>query len=154
MTSPVVQHHYPEIFAHCYGCGRMNDLGLQLKSAWEGDEVVARYTPRPEHIAIPGFVYGGLLASLIDCHAMATAAAHAVRLAGRTIGEGDTPRYVTAALHVDYLKPTPLGPELVIRARVAETGKRKVVVRMTVTADGIETARGEVVAAPLPGSMG
>ncbi len=154
MTSPVVQHHYPEMFAHCYGCGRMNPDGIQLKSVWEGDDVVARYTPRPEHTAMPGFVYGGLVASLIDCHGMATAAAHAERQAGRTLGAQAAPRFVTASLHVDYLKPTPLGPELVLRARVEETVKRKLVVRMTVSANGVETARGEVVAAPLPASMG
>ncbi len=103
---------------------------------------------------MPGFVYGGLLASLIDCHAMATAAAEAERVAGREIGVGEAPRYVTAALHVDYLRPTPLGGELMLRAKVAETGRRKMVVRMTVTANGLETARGEVVAVLMPESMG
>ena len=115
--------------------------------------MVARFTPRPEHISVPGFVYGGLLASLIDCHGMATAAAAAERAAGREIGAGETLRYVTAALHVDYLLPTPLGAEIVLRAKVVETGRRKMIVRMTVTANGVETARGEVVAVPLPESM-
>jgi acyl-coenzyme A thioesterase PaaI-like protein len=154
MTSPVVQHYYPEMFSHCYGCGRLNQDGIQLKSHWEGDDVVARYTPRPEHIAMPGFVYGGLIASLIDCHGMATAAAFAERQAGLTLGRQEAPRFVTASLHVDYLKPTPLGPELVLRARVEETIKRKLVVRMTLSAGGVDTARGEVVAAPLPPTMG
>ncbi len=154
MTSQsVVQDFYPADFARCYGCGRHNDQGLHLQSAWEGDEVVARFTPRPEHISVPGFVYGGLLASLIDCHAMATAAAEAERSAGREIGAGETARYVTAALHVDYLRPTPLGAELVLRAKVVETGRRKMVVRMTLTANGVDTARGEVVAVPMPESM-
>ena len=152
-SRPVVQDFYPQGFAHCYGCGRSNDQGLHLQSAWEGDEVVARFTPRPEHVSVPGFVYGGLLASLIDCHAMATAAAAAERVAGREIGVGEAPRYVTAALHVDYLRPTPLGTELVLRATVAEIGRRKMIVRMTVTANGLETARGEVVAVPMPESM-
>ena len=150
---PPIQNFYPDDYAHCYGCGRLNAHGLQLESAWEGDEVVARFTPRPEHMSLPGFVYGGLIASLIDCHAMATAAAHVERLAGREIGDTDVPRYVTAALHVDYLLPTPLGPELVVRARVKETGRRKVVVAVTLSADGLETARGEVVALPMPEAM-
>ena len=153
MPAPVIQHHYPESAAHCYGCGRLNDTGLHLHSRWEGDEVVARFTPRPEHISVPGFVYGGLIASLIDCHGMATAAAYAERLVGREIGTGDVARYVTAALHVDYLRPTPLGPELVLRARVVEAGRRKMIVKMTFAADGVETARGEVVAVPMPESM-
>ena len=69
------------------------------------------------------------------------------------VGEVAMPRYVTAALRVDYLLPTPLGPELVVRGRVRETGRRKIVVGVTVWAAGRETARGEVVAVPIPEAM-
>ena len=148
-----VQDFYPDDFAHCYGCGRLNQHGLQLKTRREGDEAVAQFTPRPEHVAIPGFVYGGLIASLIDCHAMGTAAAAVERAAGREIGEGPAPRFVTASLKVEYLKPTPLGSELVVRARAVELGVRKVVVAATVSAGGEVTARGEVVAVRMPDSM-
>src|SRR5262249_22631699 len=106
MTSngPAIQDLYPDDFAHCFGCGRNNPQGHQLKSFAEGEEVVARFTPAAYHISVPGFVYGGLLASLADCHAMATAAAAAESAAGRRIGDGPAPRFVTAALRVDYLK--------------------------------------------------
>ena len=152
-AAPAVQDFYPEDFAHCYGCGRLNDHGLQLKSRWDGDETVARYTPLPHHTALPGFVYGGLIASLIDCHAMGTAAAATLRAEGLDVGRTPSPRFVTAALRVDYLKPTPLGPELEIRARVRERTPRKVVIESTVSANGVVTARGEAVAVPLPPSM-
>jgi acyl-coenzyme A thioesterase PaaI-like protein len=148
-----VQDYYPDDFAHCYGCGRLNAHGLQLKTRWEGEETVARFTPRPDQIAVPGFVYGGLIASLIDCHAMGTAAAATERAAGREIGDAPAPRFVTAALHVDYLKPTPLGPELEIRARVREASERKVVVAATVSVGSVITARGEVVAVRMPATM-
>jgi acyl-coenzyme A thioesterase PaaI-like protein len=148
-----VQDHYPDDVAHCYGCGRLNEEGLRLKSRWEGDEVVARFTPRPYHTAMPGFVYGGLVASLIDCHAMGTASAAAVRAAGREVGDRPSPRFVTALLRVEYLKPTPLGPELEVRGRVREASERKAVVELTVAAAGTVTARGEVVAVRLPESM-
>lgn len=150
---PTIQAHYPEDSAHCYGCGRLNADGLHLASTWEGDEVVARFKPGRAHISLPGFVYGGLIASLVDCHAMATAAAHVERLAGRELGEASMPRFVTAALKVDYLLPTPLGPEIVLRARVTESGRRKQIVTVSVSAEGRETARGEVVAVPMPASM-
>jgi acyl-coenzyme A thioesterase PaaI-like protein len=94
-----------------------------------------------------------LIASLIDCHAMGTAAAATERAAGREIGDAPAPRFVTAALHVDYLKPTPLGPELEIRARVREASERKVVVGATVSVGGVITARGEVVAVRMPAAM-
>ncbi len=152
-ATKAIQDYYPDDFAHCYGCGRLNDHGLQLKTRWEGEETVARFTPRPEHIAVPGFVYGGLIASLIDCHAMGTAAAAAERAAGREIGEASAPRFVTAALRMDYLKPTPLGRELEIRARVREASERKAVVAATVSVGDVITARGEVVAVRMPTTM-
>ena len=148
-----IQDFYPDDFAHCYGCGRLNSEGLQLKTRWDGDETVARFLPRPEHSAVPGFVYGGLIASLIDCHAMGTAAAAAERAAGREIGEAPAPRFVTAALRVDFVAPTPLGPELEIRGRVKEIGDRKTVVVASVSAAGRVTARGEVVAVRMPAGM-
>ena len=148
-----VQDHYPEDVAHCYGCGRLNPSGLHLETRWDGDETLARFVPRAEHTAMPGFVYGGLIASLIDCHAMGTAAMASERAQGRAIGDAPAPRFVTASLKVDYLAPTPLGPELEIRARAVAVGERKVVVHATVAAAGRVTARGEVVAVRMPASM-
>ena len=62
-------------------------------------------------------------------------------------------RYVTASLKVDYLKPTPLGPPLEVRGKVKEVKGRKVVVEMTLSADGVACARGEVVAVQVPEHM-
>jgi acyl-coenzyme A thioesterase PaaI-like protein len=148
-----IQSLYPDDFAHCFGCGRNNPAGHQLQSFVSGDEVVARFMPDAGHISVPGFVYGGLLASLIDCHAMATAAAAAEQAAGRRVGDGQVPRFVTAALRVDFLKPTPLGVELELRSRVTETSEKKAVVAVTVSAAGTTTVRAEVVAVRLPKSM-
>ena len=153
-TTPAIQDLYPDDFAHCFGCGRHNSSGHQLKSFVDGEEVVAHFVPLPHHISVPGFVYGGLLASLVDCHAMATAAAAAELAAGRRIGEGPAPRYVTASLHVEYLKPTPLGVELEIRGRVRERSERKAVVALTVAVNGTITVRAEVVAVRMPTTMG
>lgn len=146
MNAKAIQDYYPDDFAHCYGCGRLNPGGLHLRTAWDGDETVTRFTPRPEHTALPGFVYGGLIASLIDCHAMGTASAAAERAEGREIGEAAAPRFVTASLEVDYLRPTPLGPELELRGRVTSRSERKAVIEVVLSAGGAVTARGEVVA--------
>ena len=151
MTS--LQKLYPDDFAHCYGCGRLNKDGLHVESQWEGGEAVATFHPAPHHMALPGFVYGGLIASLADCHAMATAAGAAMVAAGAVPGRDATPRFVTASLHVDYRKPTPLGPELVLRARAVELGERKVIVEMSVSAAGVETARARVIAVRAPTTM-
>jgi acyl-coenzyme A thioesterase PaaI-like protein len=150
MPSKAVQDFYADDLAWCYGCGRLNPDGYQLKTVWEGDETVTRFTPRPYHIAIPGFVNGGVLASLIDCHGTGSAAAAAYRAEGREVGEGPAPRYVTASLRVDYLKPTPLGVMLEVRGRIKEMKGRKVVVDAELWADGEVTVRGEVIAVQMP----
>ena len=144
--TPAIQDFYPDDAAHCYGCGRLNDVGLRLRTRWDGDETVTRFTPASYHTAIPGSVYGGMVASLLDCHGTGSASAAALRREGKEIGEAPSPRFVTAALHVDFLKPTPLGPELEIRGRIVEIKERKVVVEETLSADGVVTARGQVIA--------
>ena len=144
------QDTYPENVAHCYGCGRLNEHGHQIKTYWDGDETVTRFQPHPEHTAIPGFVYGGLIASLIDCHSTGTAAAAAYRAEQREMDSEPPLRFVTGSLHVDFLKPTPLGPILELRGRVKELKGRKVVVESEVWVDGAMTARGEVVAVKMP----
>jgi acyl-coenzyme A thioesterase PaaI-like protein len=124
-----------------------------VRSEWLGDEAVARFLPAPYHLAMPGYVYGGLIASLVDCHAMATAAAASMAAAGRQPGRDETPRFVTASLQVDYLRPTPIGVELVIRGRATSVGERKVVVEATMSAGDMECARGHVIAVAIPAHM-
>lgn len=153
MTNKAFQEQYDDATGHCYGCGRLNEHGLQIKTYWDGDETITVYTPQPYHIAMPGFVYGGLIASLIDCHGTGTAAAAAFRAAGREMGTLPIFRYVTASLQVDYLKPTPLGLPLTIRGRVTEIKGRKIIVAASLFADGVETARGKVIAVEMPDSF-
>jgi acyl-coenzyme A thioesterase PaaI-like protein len=150
MNELAFQDYYPENVAWCYGCGRLNEHGLQIKSHWDGDEAVSIYQPREYHIAIPGYVYGGLIASLIDCHCTGTAAAAAYRAEGREMDTLPAFRFVTASLKVDYLKPTPLGVPLEVRAKVRELKGRKVILDATLSANGVVTARGEVVTVQAP----
>jgi acyl-coenzyme A thioesterase PaaI-like protein len=147
------QDFYPDEFAQCYGCGRLNKHGRHLRSSWDGEETVARYTPRPEEIALPGFVNGGVLAALIDCHATGTAAAVAYRAEERPMGSLPAHRFVTASLHVDFLSPTPLGPELEIRGKLVSIEGRHVVVDATISVEGRVTVRGRVLSVEIPASM-
>jgi len=154
MSSKPVQDYYADDLAWCYGCGRLNPDGYHLKTVWEGDETVTRFTPRPYHIAIPGYVNGGVLASLIDCHGTGSAAAAAYRAERREVGDGPAPRYVTASLRVDYLRPTPLGVPLEVRGRIREMKGRKVIVDAELSASGEVTVRGEVIAVQMPEQLG
>ena len=147
------QDQYPDELAHCFGCGRLNAHGHHLRSFWDGETSVARFTPEPFHTAIPGFVNGGVLASIVDCHATGTAAAAAYRAEGRELGSLPPHRFVTASLRVDYQRPTPLGPELLLRGQVRSVTGRKVVIEVSVSVGAEVTVRGEVVCVELPETM-
>jgi acyl-coenzyme A thioesterase PaaI-like protein len=150
MNQRAFQDYYPDELSYCYGCGRLNEQGLKLKSYWDGEETVAILKPRPYHIAIPGYVYGGLIASIIDCHGTGTAAAATYHAERREMGTEPPVRFVTASLHVEYMHPTPLGVPLEVRGKIKEVKERKVVVSATVSAAGKICARGEVVAVRMP----
>lgn len=147
---PAFQDSYPEETKYCYGCGARNEHGYRLRSFREGGEAVCRFTPEPFHTSLPGFVYGGLIASLVDCHGTGSAAEAAYRAAGRPLGSEPPLRFVTASLRVDFRRPTPIGVELLVRARALEVAERKVRVAVTVEAEGVVTAEGEVLAVRLP----
>ena len=153
MDQKAFQDYYPDDFSYCYGCGRFNENGLQIKSYWEGDESVCKFQPKPYHMALPGYVYGGLIASLIDCHCVGTASAAMYRHEGRELGSNPKLRFVTASLHVDYLKPTPIDTALEIRGIVKEVKQRKVRMDATVSANGEVCARGQVVAVQMPDEL-
>jgi len=153
MEQKSFQDYYPDELNYCYGCGRLNEHGLQLKTYWDGDETVSVYTPKSYHTAIPGYVYGGLIASLIDCHGTGTAAAAAYRAENREMDTEPAFRFVTASLHVDYLNPTPLGTPLEIRGKVKEIKGRKVIVETTLSANGKICVRGQVIAVQMPEHM-
>lgn len=153
MEEKAFQDCYPDSFSHCYGCGRLNDDGLQIKSYWDGDETVCIHRPDEKYMAVPGMVYGGLIASLIDCHSTGSAAAFAARADGRAIDSEPAIRFLTAALHVDFKSPTPMGVPLELRSRAKEVKPRKVIIETVLKANGIECARGEVVAVRLPDAI-
>ena len=142
------QDHYPDKFSHCYGCGKSNPHGHHLKSYWDGEKTIARFTVRPEFSGgVPDHAFGGMVASLLDCHGTASAAAFAYRAAGREMGdEGPFMRFVTASLKVDYLRPTPIGVELVIMGELRGIEGRKVHLALTLSADGQLCARAEMLA--------
>ncbi|MFC1847845.1 PaaI family thioesterase [Chloroflexota bacterium] len=150
MTEKAFQDYYPDSLSHCYGCGRLNEHGLKIKSYWDGEEAVCTYYPKPYHTAVPGYIYGGLIASIIDCHCTGTAAAASYRADGRAMDTEPPLRFLTASLHVDYLRPTPAGVILKVRASVKEIRGRKVVVAAALSVDGEICARGEVVAIQVP----
>jgi acyl-CoA thioesterase FadM len=101
-------------------------------------------------MAVPGYVYGGLLASIVDCHGTGTAAAAAYRAEQRPMDSQPPIRFLTASLRVDFIRPTPLGVPLDVRGEVANFAGRKVIVDVTIAAEGTLRVRGQVVAVQVP----
>jgi len=150
MAEKAFQDFYPDDLSRCYGCGRLNEHGLHIKSYWDGEESVTVFHPKPYHLGVPGYVYGGLISSIIDCHCTGTAAAATYRAQGREMDTAPPLRFVTASLHVEYLRPTSMGVPLEVRARVKELKGRKVVMTATLLAKGKVCAQGEVIAIQMP----
>ena len=146
MTRKAIQDQWPDWGSVCWGCGRNNDHGLQLKSYWDGDETVAQFEPKPYHLAFPGVLCGGIIAALIDCHATNTANAAAYKAEGRELSSKPAKRYITGSLSVRYIRPTPVNQPVTLRARVKEIKGRKVTVTCSLYSREIETATGEVIA--------
>lgn len=149
-----IQDDYPDDFAWCYGCGRLNEHGHHIRTSWQGDQTVTIYTPEPEHTALPGFVYGGVIASMIDCHGTGSASLALHRKNGHEAGDGvEPPRFVTASLKVDFLKPTPQEVALKAIGTITEIHPKKWKVDTEVYANDTLCARGEVIAVVMPATF-
>lgn len=149
-----IQDDYADDYSWCYGCGRLNEHGLHLRTGWKGNQTVTIYKPLPEHTAIPGFVYGGLIASIIDCHGTGSASLALHRKNGHEVGSGiEPPRFVTASLHVDFMKPTPHGIPLKAVGTIEEIHPKKWKIHTELFAGDICCAKSEVVAAVMPKSF-
>jgi len=146
MSEPSLQDRYgPESI--CFGCGPANRQGLRIKSRLAPDnpeETVCDWTPEKHHEAFEGFLSGGIIGTLLDCHCNWTAAHHLMKKMGRS----EPPFTVTAEYTIKMRKPIPSDGPVQMRARVVEATEDRAVVEGTLSAGGVVTAmcRGTFVA--------
>jgi acyl-coenzyme A thioesterase PaaI-like protein len=138
MDGPSLQERFaPQ--GRCFGRGPANAQGLRIRSFEEQDSaVVADWRARPEHEAFDGFVNGGILGTLIDCHSNWTAIA---ALMARS-GSPTPPSTVTAELSIRFRKPTPSDGPVRLVGRVVELEDDRATVETTVESGGVVTATG------------
>ena len=148
MKKQAIQEINPEYVSHCFGCGRNNEYGLQIKSYWEEDEVVCKWMPKDYHLGGNGFLNGGIMATLIDCHCINTAGAFLSR--AESTKESRTGSLATGTLTVKYLRPTPMDHPVLLRARVTEIKEKKIIILCSLFSGEAECARGEVIAIRIP----
>ncbi len=123
----------------CFGCGADNVHGLRIKSWVENGKCLCRFHPEAHHTAFPGVVNGGVIATVLDCHGIWTAVAYYQEKYGKAV------MFVTRKLTVEYLKPTPLGPELFLEGRAVQEGERSVTVELEMRVGNTVTAKAELV---------
>lgn len=134
MSEGLQEKYAPESI--CWGCGPANPEGLHLQSFSEGDEVVADWTPGPNHAAFPGVLNGGIIGTLLDCHCNWSAANHFMRARGAD----HPPVTVTADYTIRLRRPTPAGEPVHMVARVTEATDRKAIVEAELSSGGEVTA--------------
>ncbi len=119
----------------CFGCGPDNEKGLRLRSYPAEGEVRATFRPWPEHDNGLGFLNGGIISTVLDCHT-AAAVLHEADLRGWKPYEGLPLSYVTAGLDVRYLRPAPLQEECELVARVVDADEARMVAVADLLHDG------------------
>jgi len=151
VTEPSLQRRFsPD--SRCFGCGPANEQGLRIESH-EADgnahgeaagELRAVWQPLPHHAAFDNVLNGGIIGTLLDCHANWTAAMHLMHERGLA----GPPGCVTTDYAVRLRRPTPVDRSVHLRAWPIETSGDRVVVDAEVAVDGIITAtcRGTFVA--------
>ena len=131
----------------CFGCGENNPAGLHIHSYWDNDQAICHWQPQDIHQGWAGITCGGIIATLIDCHCMATAMAHAKKLSGQALSAEPHYRFATGMLNIKYLKPTDNQKKLELRAWVTEVKYgRKFSLNCDVYIDGEKTVEANSVA--------
>lgn len=135
--------------SRCFGCGPANQQGLRIESheadaAGAPGVLIADWQPLPYHAAFDGVLNGGIIGTLLDCHANWTAAMHLMRERGLD----RPPGCVTADYAIRLRRPTPTDQPVRLRAWPVEMDGDRVVVNAELASGGIITAtcRGTFVA--------
>jgi acyl-coenzyme A thioesterase PaaI-like protein len=125
----------------CFGCGHANPGGFHLRSYRDGDRVVARFTSGPEHDNGFGFLNGGIITTVLDCHGAAVVMTEAAER-GWEAEPGAPVPFITAGIDVRFLRPTPLAREVQLSARPEEVTPEQIVVVAELLADDKVRAMG------------
>jgi uncharacterized protein (TIGR00369 family) len=112
------RHEHLTHFAHaagnrCFGCGQANESGLRLDFLLADDgSVVSFPVVAGAFEGHPGYLHGGVIATLLD-----EAMSKAVRARGSSS--------MTRKMEVDYLRPVPSEKPLRLEGRIVRNEPRK-----------------------------
>ena len=119
---------------NCFGCSPNNEIGLQLEFWDNGNELIAKWTPRKSMEGWTGVLHGGIQATLMD-----EMAAWVVFTKLKTSG-------VTSALNVEYISPVHIkNGEVTLKGRLISTEKRVAKISCSLfDGSGKECANGDI----------
>ena len=106
--------------SRCFGCGPANEYGLRIEShevAGTAGELRADWQPLPHHAAFDNILNGGVIGTLLDCHANWAAAMHLMHARGLA----GPPGCVTADYTIRLRRPTPVDRPVQLRAWPVDT---------------------------------
>ena len=130
---------------HCFGCGQANPAGLKLEFSLAPDgAVVSAANVSDNYEGPPGYLHGGIIATLLD-----EAMSKANRAQGVTA--------MTRQMQIEYLKPVPSGSPIRIEGRVTRSeGRKHWTTAQILNADGIVLAQasGLFIAVRIPSAAG
>jgi acyl-coenzyme A thioesterase PaaI-like protein len=126
-TESLQERYFPDL--PCFGCGPANEKGLQLRSFARDDGIAtALFTPWPEHDNGLGYLNGGIIATVLDCHSAAAVTHEAFRNGWLPLPGAALP-HVTAGLDVRYLRPAPLQDTVTLYAEVTRSSEAEITAR-------------------------
>jgi len=130
----------------CFGCGNNNDHGLKIRSFWQDDIALCYWKPQQYHEGWAGLTCGGIIASLVDCHCIATAMATAIKNESRELNSEPHYLFATGSLNITYLKPTPIDAEMRLEAQVTRIkNEKKYTLSCNVYVGDEQTAKADVI---------
>jgi acyl-coenzyme A thioesterase PaaI-like protein len=137
---PSLQERYAPA-SRCFGCGPANPGGLHIGSrpdAADPSVLIAEFVPATQHEAFSGAVNGGILGTLVDCHANWTAAWALMRARGLD----HPPPTATLEFSIKMRKPTPSDMPVHLRSQVVELGEDRATVEVEISSGDVVTATG------------
>jgi acyl-coenzyme A thioesterase PaaI-like protein len=140
MSDSIQDTWFPDLT--CFGCGPANADGLRLKSVADGEwGATATFLPWPQHDNGLGYLNGGIIATLLDCHS-AAAVVHAAHGHGWPPLPGAALPYVTAGLDVRYRRPAPLTEAVGLVAEITAASEDEMTCEVRLEWDGKVRAEG------------
>jgi uncharacterized protein (TIGR00369 family) len=114
-------------YSHCFVCGKLNPIGLDLEFSYINDRIETSFIPKPEHGGYKNKVHGGILATLLD-ESMGWAS-----VISRPVLS------VSADLSIRYKLPATVGEKIIVSAELTADKKR-----VFLTRGKIETQDGKI----------